>query len=99
MAKGKFGKDNDNQHVGNNPVNFEQSSDGPDVPGENNDPDVPGKKDTVILVFKQNRKKELHIGRDVYTFWGASSLTVPRSVVEHSDFKNHRREFLVKEVK
>lgn len=87
MAKGKFSKDNDDNNVGRDTVNFEQSKE---------EKYMQTKSDVVTLVFKQNRKKELHIGRDVYTFWGASSLEVPRSVIEHPDFESQRKYFLVK---
>ena len=51
----------------------------------------------VTLVFKENRKKDLHIGKDVYTFYGASKMIVPRSVIEHPDFESQKEEFLIKE--
>ncbi|GAG94383.1 unnamed protein product [marine sediment metagenome] len=54
--------------------------------------------DEVILVFKENRKKELKVGRQMFTFMGPSSQKVPRSVVEHPDFESQRKYFLIKEV-
>jgi len=88
MAKDKSRKDDGDQHFGDNPVNYEQTRE---------EKYMPSKKDTVILVFKKNRKKELHIGNIVYTFWGAQRLEVPRSVIEHPDFESQRKEFLIKE--
>ena len=88
MAKDKSRKDNGDKRVGDNIINFKQSDD---------DKYKQSEGDTVTLVFKQNRKKELHIGKEVYTFWGASRLQVPRSVIEHPDFESQRKYFLVKE--
>lgn len=56
------------------------------------------KSETVTLIFKENRKKELHIGRSVYTFYGpGSKLEVPRHVIEHPDFESQRNDFTIKE--
>lgn len=56
------------------------------------------KSDMVTLVFKENRKKELHVAGAVYTFYGAGSkIDVPRCVIEHSDFESQRNDFTIKE--
>ena len=52
---------------------------------------------TVTIVHKRNTKKELHIGRKVYTFWGHISLEVPIEVISHPDFKSQEKYFLIKE--
>lgn len=95
MAKNKFSKDNDNNFYGNDKVGeeakFEHSK------SMEND-FTPSKSEKVWLVFKQNRKKELHVNRKVYTFWGAgSTVEVDRSVIEHPDFENQSKYFLIKE--
>lgn len=54
----------------------------------------------VFLMFKQNRKFELKIGRNYYTFWGREKIKVPRKVIEHPDFTPEiQKYFVVQEVK
>ena len=54
----------------------------------------------VILMFKQNRKFELRIGRNYYIFNGREKVKVPRSVVEHPDFTHEiQKYFVVQEIK
>ncbi len=52
-------------------------------------------KDTVTLVFKENRKYELHIWNDVYTFWGQEPVEVPRSVLTHKDFHDEIKNLFI----
>ena len=58
----------------------------------------PAKTKKFFLVHKRNTKKELHINRETYTFWGHESLEVPESVIKNPDFENQRKYFLIKEV-
>ena len=54
----------------------------------------------VILMFKQNRKFELKIGRNYYTFFGREKIKVPKKVIEHPDFTSAiAKYFVVQEVK
>lgn len=56
-------------------------------------------EDFVTLVFKQNRTKELHVGKVVYRFEGpGSKVDVPKSVIAHPDFEGQRKYFTIKEV-
>lgn len=57
----------------------------------------PKKVDEIFLVHKRNIKKELRIGRKVYTFWGHEKIKVPKKVISHPDFENQRKYFLIKE--
>jgi hypothetical protein len=52
--------------------------------------------DMVTLVFKKNRTKELHVNKKIYRFEGPQAKEVPRSVIEHPDFENQRKYFLIK---
>lgn len=57
-----------------------------------------GRKDTVTLVFRENRSFDLHISGIVYRFVGRESKIVPASVITSPDFNDQIRElFLVKE--
>jgi hypothetical protein len=54
----------------------------------------------VILMFKQNRKFELRIGRNYFTFFGREKIKVNRSIIEHPDFTPAiKKYFVVQEVK
>lgn len=54
----------------------------------------------VILMFKQNRKFELRIGRNYYTFFGREKIKVPKSVISHPDFTPEiKKYFVIQEVK
>lgn len=94
MGKNKRSKDDDNQYPGGNPVEeeYKASDSGEDIFAHS---EIPA--DEVCLVFKGNRKKELHIGNKMYTFIGRERVSVPRSVIEHKDFENQAKYFLVKE--
>lgn len=56
------------------------------------------KKDTVILVFKQNRKFELCVNRIVYFFEGKIPVEVPKSVIQSEQFKQQEKYFIIKEL-
>lgn len=56
------------------------------------------KGSTINIMFRENRKFDLHIGRDVVTFKGRQSKAVPRSWITHSDFKSIQHLFVVKGV-
>jgi len=51
----------------------------------------------VTLIFKQNRKFHLHIGNTTLAFNGGERVRVPRWVIEHPDFEDQKKYFLVKE--
>jgi len=57
----------------------------------------PAKIKEVTLVHKRNTKKELHIGRKTYIFWGHEGISVSKDVVNHPDFKGQEKYFLIKE--
>jgi hypothetical protein len=75
------------EKIGENSVEFDM---------EDSDMEDPVKSDTVTLTFKKNRTKELHVNKKIYRFNGPQSIDVPREVIEHSDFVNQRKYFLVK---
>ena len=49
--------------------------------------------------FQQNRSFDLHVGGKVYAFAPNGSLIVPKSVIEHPDFRQVAGYFGVTEVK
>lgn len=53
---------------------------------------------TVTIQFKENRKFDLHIGRNMKTFLSRESLPVPASWLQHKDWQNVRHYFNVKGV-
>jgi len=94
MAKNKSSRNDDNQHFGDDIVEdkFEHSK----VEEENSYPASSSEK--VTLVFKQNRKKELHIGKETFIFEGAGSKNeMDRKLLDHPDFDNQAKYFLIKE--
>ena len=56
------------------------------------------KEETVNIMFRENRKYDLHIGRDMITFRGAEIKPVPKSWLSHRDFQNVKKLFIVKGV-
>lgn len=51
----------------------------------------------VFLVHKRNTKKELKIGRSLYVFNGNEKISVPKEVINHTDFKGQEKYFVIKE--
>lgn len=65
-------------------------------------PAKPKKKEPVEMVtimFKENRKFDLHVGRNMITFRGRVEKKIPASYLEHSDFKQAASLFIIKGVK
>jgi hypothetical protein len=52
----------------------------------------------VTITFRENRKFELHIGREITVFLGRVSKQVPASYLQHKDWKNVSKYFIVKGV-
>ena len=50
----------------------------------------------VTIIFKQNRKFDLKIGREYYTFLGREAKKVPKSVITHPDFIQQEKYFVIK---
>lgn len=55
------------------------------------------KKDQAKIMFRQNRKFDLHIGRNVITFLGRETKEIPNSWLLHKDFQNVKKYFVIKE--
>lgn len=96
MAKNKSATNVDDQYSGDDTVMEAPFEVEPEEPPKKKKVDKTS-SDTVVLVHNRNTKKELVIGREYYTFWGRERLTVPRSVITHSDFKGQEKYFLIKE--
>ncbi len=84
MGKDKFSKNDGDRFPSDNSVADKFGSSKEENGFKNSVPEM------VTLVFKQNRTKELHIGKNIYRFVGPASLKVPKSVVEHSEFENQK---------
>jgi hypothetical protein len=52
----------------------------------------------VTIMFKENRKFDLHVGREVVVFRGRESKPVPAHWLKHRDFKQVSYLFSVKGV-
>jgi len=55
-------------------------------------------KDTVSVIFRENRKFDLHIGRDMVTFKARERKDIPKKWLKHPDWKNVSKYFVVKGV-
>lgn len=52
------------------------------------------------VTFRQNRRFELYVGREMFTFDpNERSMTLPEDIVEHPDFIKVEEMFTVKEAK
>lgn len=50
------------------------------------------------VTFRQNRSFELHIRKTIYRFEPNGSLMLDESVINHPDFKQQSKYFIVNEV-
>ena len=58
---------------------------------------VVGNKGKMVKIkFRQNRKYDLHIGRNMITFFGREDKIVPESWAKHKDFENIKSLFIIK---
>ena len=57
--------------------------------------DIAPAKNIVKLTFRENRKFDLHIGRNMVTFMGRQSITVPKKWLEHKDWPNVSKYFII----
>jgi len=55
-------------------------------------------KDTVSVMFRENRKFDLHIGREMVTFNARERKDIPRKWLKHKDWNNVLKYFIVKGV-
>ena len=53
---------------------------------------------TVTVTFKDVRKFDLHVGREMVVFKGKESKQIPADWLKHSDFKQVSKYFIVKGV-
>lgn len=65
--------------------------------GEKKAPDVKT-KEYVNVTFRENRKFDLHIGRDMVTFLARETKKIPKEWLSHPDFKQAAKRFIVKGV-
>jgi len=52
----------------------------------------------VKVMFRENRKFDLHIGRQMITFKGRETKEIPVPWVQHKDFESVKKYFVVKGV-
>lgn len=55
-------------------------------------------KSTVSVVYRYNRKHDLHIGREMVTFKARERKDIPRAWLKHPDWENEAKNFVVKGV-
>lgn len=63
---------------------------------EHKQPDKPKKTTMVFLTFRETRKYDLHIGREMITFRGRETKLVPESWLTHKDFLKAAKLFIIK---
>lgn len=56
------------------------------------------KQKTVKVMFRENRKFDLHVGRDVITFRGRELKDIPIEWLKHPAFIRQSKKFVVKGV-
>ena len=54
------------------------------------------KSETVKVMFRENRKFDLHIGRNVIIFRGRELKTISKEWLKHPDFLQQKNKFIVK---
>lgn len=54
------------------------------------------KEATVKIQFRENRKFDLHIGRNMIIFRGRVAIDIPKSWIVHKDFKPVEHLFIIK---
>ena len=57
---------------------------------------IPSVNSTVEITFKESRKFDLHIGRDLLVFRGREKKRVPTSWIEHKDFEVIKHLFVIR---
>lgn len=55
-------------------------------------------KEKVSVTFRENRKFDLHIGREVVTFKARERKDIPKEWLKHRDWQNVSKYFVVKGV-
>jgi len=63
---------------------------------EKSSPEKPVQK--VQITFRENRKFDLHIGRNMITFRGRETKSIPKEWVDHKDFEIVKKYFNLKGV-
>ena len=51
---------------------------------------------TVNIMFRESRKFDLHVGREMITFRGREIKPVPASWMKHPDFLQQKKYFIIK---
>lgn len=52
----------------------------------------------ITVTFRDNRKFDLHIGRNIETFTARQTKKIPRSWIKHKDWQNVAKYFVIKGV-
>lgn len=63
-----------------------------------NETKVQATKQTVSVMFRENRKFDLHVGREIVVFLGRETKEIPREWLCHPDFLQVGKYFTVKGV-
>lgn len=53
---------------------------------------------TVMIMFRESRKFDLHVGREMITFMGRESKPVPAAWLKHPDYLQQKKYFIEKGV-
>lgn len=56
------------------------------------------KSKTVMVMFREDRKFDLHVGRNVIVFRGRENKPIPIEWLKHPDFLQQAKKFVVKGV-
>jgi len=52
----------------------------------------------IPITFRENRKFDLHVGRNIVTFGPRKTKSIPVSWMKHRDFEQARKYFIIKGV-
>ena len=56
------------------------------------------KEEKITVMFRENRKFDLHVGRYMITFRGRENKPIPKSWLKHPDFLQQSKKFIIKGV-
>lgn len=58
----------------------------------------PTKEKLITITYRENRKFDLHVGRDMVTFGPRETKSIPVSWLKHRDFAQAKKYFIIKGV-
>ena len=56
------------------------------------------KTDEISLTYRKNRSYELHLGKEVIKFLPKETKILSREILDHKDFEQAAKNFVIKEI-